>query len=176
MLLNSFWACDATWWHISVSTLVEVMACYLNHCWLVINSDLWYSPQSNFTTAHKLNLHLVSIDWIYKITTTSPRGQWVCGVWQCKGLEHMHSTGKICLTYSVLKTESTLGQQNYIKIYCNTWTAIRSSTDKKSLAPLLHKLVLVMARSSAHMVLNMQNKEILDFHEQWFQLLAPSQC
>ena len=46
---------NATWRHKSLSTLFQVMArClttsshYLNQCWLLVNKDLWHSPQSNF--------------------------------------------------------------------------------------------------------------------------------
>ena len=51
---------DTTWWHRSGSTLAQVMAwclmapCYyLNQCWLIIQSVLSHSPESNFTrSAH----------------------------------------------------------------------------------------------------------------------------
>ena len=44
---NSLWPSDAIWWHISGSTLVQVMACclkapshYLNQCWLYFSKVL----------------------------------------------------------------------------------------------------------------------------------------
>ena len=83
LLINSLWLSDATWWH--GSTLAQVMACclrasslYLNQCWLVIKGVLWCSPESIFTiNTHELNSQHVSGNYIFEITTTSPRGQWV---------------------------------------------------------------------------------------------------
>ena len=55
-LINSLWPSDAIWWHISGSTLAQVMACclaapshYLNQCWLIISKVQWYSLEGNFT-------------------------------------------------------------------------------------------------------------------------------
>ena len=49
---------------------------YLNLCWLIISEVLCHTPKSNFTHAYDLN-HDVFGDYIFKMTTTSPRGQWV---------------------------------------------------------------------------------------------------
>ena len=81
----SLWPSDAIWWHRSWSTLARVMACclmapshYLSQCWFIIKCVLWHSPESNFTkSAHEINLQHVLRDYTSKITTTSPRGQWV---------------------------------------------------------------------------------------------------
>ena len=50
VFINSLWPDDAIWWHRSVSTLAQVMACcltapshYLNQCWLIISKVLWHS-------------------------------------------------------------------------------------------------------------------------------------
>ena len=50
------WPSNAIWWHRSVSTLAQVMACcqtapshYLNQCWLIISEVLWHSPKGKFT-------------------------------------------------------------------------------------------------------------------------------
>ena len=47
LYLNSLWPSDAIWWHISGSTLAQVMACcltalshYLNQCWLIISKRI----------------------------------------------------------------------------------------------------------------------------------------
>ena len=64
--LNSSWPNNATWFHISRSTLAQVMACYLvapshylKQCWLILKGVLRYSPEGNFTrNAHKLNLNM----------------------------------------------------------------------------------------------------------------------
>ena len=52
---KSFWPSDAIWRHISGSTLVRVMACflmaqnrYLIQCW-IINGVLWHSPKCEST-------------------------------------------------------------------------------------------------------------------------------
>ena len=48
--INSLAPSDAIWWHRTVSTLVQVMACcltapshYLNQCWLIMSRVLWHS-------------------------------------------------------------------------------------------------------------------------------------
>ena len=51
---------------------------YLNRYWLYIRCVLQYSHESNFTiNVHKLNPQHVFKNYTFKITTTSPRGQWV---------------------------------------------------------------------------------------------------
>ena len=81
MSFNSLWPSDTIWQQRSGSTLAQVMACclmarshYLNQCRLIMNEDLWQSPDSNFP----------AIYWWYQlenclsnISFKSPRGQWV---------------------------------------------------------------------------------------------------
>ena len=51
---------------------------FLNQCWHIIRGVLWHSPESSSTkNTHKLNQWYVFRDYILKITTTFPRGQWV---------------------------------------------------------------------------------------------------
>ena len=54
--INSLWPDDVIWWHISGSTLAQVMAfCltapshYLNQCWHIINKVQWHPSECNFT-------------------------------------------------------------------------------------------------------------------------------
>ena len=65
---NSSWPSDATWWHKSRSTLIQVMASclmvpnhYLNQCWLIINDILWHSPGGNFTRNARDIIHDMSL-------------------------------------------------------------------------------------------------------------------
>ena len=83
--INSLWCSDAICWLRSGSTLAQVMACclmapshYLNQCWL--HNVLWHSPGSNFTRSSQATiLYNVIEHYTCKITSTSPRGQWVNG-------------------------------------------------------------------------------------------------
>ena len=73
------------WGHMAWSRLVQLMACcltapshYLNPWWLIIKGVLWYSPESNFEISTcKLNPYHVLGNYIFKITTMSPRHQHV---------------------------------------------------------------------------------------------------
>ena len=63
VVLNSLWSSDGIWWHKSGSTLAQLMACclmgsshYLNQCSFIIRAFPGYSFESNFTSAHELNL------------------------------------------------------------------------------------------------------------------------
>ena len=65
--IDSLAPSDFIWQHRTLSTLVQVMACCLtapshnlNQCWLIIKGVLWHSPESNFTSAHKLNCNMRS--------------------------------------------------------------------------------------------------------------------
>ena len=76
-LINSLSFSDAIWQCRSGSTLAQVMACcltatshYLNQCWLIIRCVLLHSSESNFTSAHELN---VFKDYTLKLLT-SPWG------------------------------------------------------------------------------------------------------
>ena len=64
------------------STLAEVITCcltapshYLNQCWHITKGVMWFSPQSNSTSAHELNLLYVFRERTFKNNTSSPRGQ-----------------------------------------------------------------------------------------------------
>ena len=69
----------------SGSTLAHVMACcltapshYLNQCWLIIGEVLWHSPEGNFTwNVQDIYLWREFENYSFKITSPSPRGQWV---------------------------------------------------------------------------------------------------
>ena len=77
------------WWHRSVSTLVQVMACcltapshYLNQCWnliiVIISQVLWHSPEINFTgSAEATILYFEFENHTSEITAKSSRDQWV---------------------------------------------------------------------------------------------------
>ena len=76
----SLWPGDTIGWHISGSTLAQVMAwChYLNQCWLIISEVLCHSPEGNFKWKDQ-DIH----PWYrfendqFNITTAYPRDQWV---------------------------------------------------------------------------------------------------
>ena len=103
---NSLWPSDAIWWQRSGSILVQVMACcltapnhYQNQCWLIISKVQWHSSEDNFTwdtlaiNHTKIILKKISFksprgqgvkgsalefeNYSLKITSISPRGQWV---------------------------------------------------------------------------------------------------
>ena len=53
--VHLLWPRDTIWWHISRSTLAQVMACcltapsqYLNHCWIISSKVLRHLPEGNF--------------------------------------------------------------------------------------------------------------------------------
>ena len=83
--VNSLWPSDTIWQQRSGSTMAQVMACcltalshYLNQFRLIMNEDLWQSPDSIFTRGTP------AIYWWYqlenrlsKISFKSPRGQWI---------------------------------------------------------------------------------------------------
>ena len=82
--VNSLWPSNAMWRHRSGSTLAQVMACcltapshYLNQCWLVINGFCGI----HMRTFAQGNSHIILKDdfenYIFEITATSLRGQWV---------------------------------------------------------------------------------------------------
>ena len=83
VLVNSLWPSDAIWRHRSGSTLVQIMVCcltapshYLNQCWLIISEVLWHSPEGNFTwNAQDMYPWREFENCLFKITSTSPRGQ-----------------------------------------------------------------------------------------------------
>ena len=67
------------------STLVQVMACcltapshYLNQCWLIISTVLWHSSEDIIITIFEDTNQQSKIEnYIFKITSRSPTGQWV---------------------------------------------------------------------------------------------------
>ena len=84
-IFNSLRPSDAIWRQRTESTLANVMACclmapshYLNQCWLIISEVLWYSPEGNFTwNAQDIYPWCEFENNWFKITSTSPRDQWV---------------------------------------------------------------------------------------------------
>ena len=51
---------------------------YLKQCWLITIEVFRHSPERNFTrNGHKPDPWNVFRDYIFEITSTSPRGQWV---------------------------------------------------------------------------------------------------
>ena len=82
---NSLWPSDTIWRQRSRSTLFQVMACcltapshYLNQCWLIISEVLWYSHENRFTVkAQEIYPWYEFENYLFKITASSPRGQWV---------------------------------------------------------------------------------------------------
>ena len=85
MLPNSLGPIDARWWQRTESTLAQVMACcltapshYLNQCWLIISKFLWH-PSEGITLrkSEETNEQNKIENYIFKIASRSPRGQWV---------------------------------------------------------------------------------------------------
>ena len=78
--LDSLWSNDAIWLRRPGSTLAQVMACltapshYLNECWLIIKSLLWYPPV--YYPTRSANWYVFG-DYTFRFITTSPRVQWV---------------------------------------------------------------------------------------------------
>ena len=77
--INTLWPSGGIWRHWSRSTLAQIMDYYLtapsyyrNQCWFLISEILWHSPGNNFTMYAQ-----ATILYTFKITATSPRGQWV---------------------------------------------------------------------------------------------------
>ena len=51
---------------------------YLNQCWLITSEVLWHSPESNYTvSAQAPILYNKFENYTFKISATSPKGQWV---------------------------------------------------------------------------------------------------
>ena len=82
---NSLWPSNAVQRHRSRSTLAWIMACcltapnhYLKQCWFLTSEVLWHSPEVDFTGNAKANILYNEFEnYIFQITATSPRGQWV---------------------------------------------------------------------------------------------------
>ena len=71
---------DVIWHWRSWSTLVQALACcltapshYLNQCWLIIGKVLWHSSEDIIIRRFESKIE----NYIFKITSRSPRGQWV---------------------------------------------------------------------------------------------------
>ena len=83
--VNSLWPSDAIWRHSIGSPLAQVMACcliapshYVNQCWLIISKVKWHSYESIIIRRSEDTSHWNKIEnCIFKITTRSPRDQWV---------------------------------------------------------------------------------------------------
>ena len=84
-LSEPMWPRDDIWRHRSGSTLVQVMACcltapsrYLNHGWLLISEVLCNLHEIDFTVSAQSAIMCSTFkNCTFKITTASPRGQWV---------------------------------------------------------------------------------------------------
>ena len=80
--INSLWPSDAMWRQRTVSTLAQVMACfltapshYLNQCWRIMNLVLWHHTENNFIgISQNINLKNEFENYNFKIITASPRG------------------------------------------------------------------------------------------------------
>ena len=89
IVVNSLGPSDAIWQWRSWSTLVQVMACchqatshYLNQCWLIISKVLWHSSEEIIIRRFgDTNQQSKIEDYIFKIISRSPRGQWVKLLW-----------------------------------------------------------------------------------------------
>ena len=85
VLTQSLWPCDSIWWHRSLSTLAQVMACclmapshYLYQCWLVVSKVLWHSSEGNYTRDTSSINHCKKLENdLSKISYKFPWGQWV---------------------------------------------------------------------------------------------------
>ena len=73
-MINSFWPSNTILRKRSGSTLAQVMACclttpshYLNQCRLIMNEDLWQSPDGNFTRGTQ------AIYWGYHLEIACPK-------------------------------------------------------------------------------------------------------
>ena len=83
--VNSLWPSVAIWRHRSGSALVQVMACcrtapshYLNLCWLIIGKVPWHSSDGIILRKPEdINQYKKNENYIFKIASRSPRGQWV---------------------------------------------------------------------------------------------------
>ena len=78
---NSLRPGDVIWRHWSGLTLACCLMApshYLDQCLLIISAALWHSPKSHFTASDQATiLHNEFENCTFKITATSPRGQWV---------------------------------------------------------------------------------------------------
>ena len=81
--IKSLWPSDAIWRHISGSTLAQEMACltapshYMNQCCLIISKVPWHSSEGIIIRSEETN-HWIKIgNWIFRIASRFPRGQWV---------------------------------------------------------------------------------------------------
>ena len=76
--VSSLLPSDTIWWHKSGSSLAQVMACYLNQCWLGIIEGLWHSFGCNFTRNVQYIYHWHEFEnYQFKATATFPMDQWV---------------------------------------------------------------------------------------------------
>ena len=82
---NSLGPSDATWWQRTESILAQVMACcltapshYLNQCQLIISTFLCHPSEGITLRKSEETNQLNKIEnYIFKIASISPRGQWV---------------------------------------------------------------------------------------------------
>ena len=124
-ILNSLWPRDTIWHWRYWSTLVQEMASclmapshYLNQCWLIISEDLWYSPESNFTVvAQDICPWNEFENYQFKITATSPRGQWAYDI--------KRSCIYLCFcnhTIALVPMKQSCRILSLCKLICRHWT------------------------------------------------------
>ena len=85
LLLNSLWPSDVIRRQGTESTLAQVMACclmapshYLNQCWLIFSKVLWHSSEGIIIRRSEDTNQKIKIEnYIFRILSRSPRGQWV---------------------------------------------------------------------------------------------------
>ena len=100
MLPNSLGPSDATWRQRTESTLAQVMACcltapshYLNQCWLIISKFLWHPSEGITLRKSEETNQLNKIEnYIFKIVSRSPGGQWVNNGVACPLHRLLHKT------------------------------------------------------------------------------------
>ena len=104
IFFNSLWPSGSMWWLISGSTLAQIMVCcltvpshYLNQCWLTLQVFFFFIHLRAISQEILMN---VFGDYTFKITTTSPRGQWVNHV--------------LCKTAVLLSLTTTFGGVTFI--------------------------------------------------------------
>ena len=107
--INSLWPSEAIWQHRSGTVFAQVMACclmspsyILNHFFLYIKVVLCHSHERNFTwSGFELNSCHMLVDYIFNITSASPRNQWIETKWlDCHPCLHPQP---VCLEWSQKK-------------------------------------------------------------------------
>ena len=124
LMINSLWPSDAIWRQRFESTLAQAMACSLtapshnlNQYWLLISKIQWHSYECHFPASIQANmLYSESDNQTFKITATSPRGQWVDTNYFLVNLSEIWPCMALKAKYHELPIQSRL-QRWYTKIY-----------------------------------------------------------